>query len=451
MERPDLHVLMLAYFYPPLGGAGVQRSLKFSKYLPQFGCYPSVISSESGAYMNDPSLLAEVPSSGTIIRLPHTPIVTRLIKWRQRSDRGGQSSNQPSSGSAPVSSDSWRQAWRDTALKTIGALQYPDDKAAWGGQARRVAMELIRKNPVDLIFSTSPPISAHLAAMRIAKCANLPWVADFRDLWTSNPAYDMPAWRRSLDIRLEKKLLDSANGVITVSEHLASMLRVRRPSKNKDTVLAISNGYDEADFSHALPLPGKSEEFRVVHAGTFYGHQSPDEFLNGVERLFQLEPEARKRLRLRFVGNVGARFERTLREFKARHPQVLELTGYVEHPRAIAEMLAADALLLVIGGDAKLTEGVMTGKLFEYLRAGRPVLQVGAVNGEAARLLQNTGAGIAVAADDVAEIAAVISRWLAGAAPKPQPANAIIYERRAQTARLSEFMATVHERFHGRN
>lgn len=440
-----MRILMLTYFYPPLGGAGVQRTLKFSKYLPEFGITPSVICADSSAYTQDSSLLDEVPTDIAVLRLRHTPALARLVALMRRHGPARTKSAMP----GPIQLDRAGPAsrWRDHALRAFGALQFPDDKVAWSRRAVPAALSLIQRTPIDLVYSSAPPVSAHLAAMQVSRRARVPWVADFRDLWTANPAYSAPRWRRALDRRLESRLLAAADGIVTVSEHLAATLADR--AKPGVPVLSIPNGYDEADFANATARERAPDSFCIVHAGTFYGHQSPDSFLRGVERLFENEPRALKRLRIRFVGNVGSRFEPLLASFESRAPGVLERTGYVEHRRALAEILAADALLLVIGGDSESAAGVMTGKLFEYLRAGRPILLLGAPNGEAARLLQKAGAGEALNHDEPSHVAALLSRWMAGGAPRPVLEGAAAYERRALAGRLGEFFTAVHDRYHG--
>ena len=446
-ERAVLRILMFAYFYPPLGGAGVQRSLKFSKYLPELDIVPSVISADSGAYTQDGSLVAEVPEGIEVVRLPHTPALTRLMALAPRRKRA-----RPVFPSvAPIQGDRAPPSgrWRDFALQAFGTLQYPDDKAAWGRLAEQAALRLMEQSPIDLVYSTSPPVSGHLAAMRVARHARVPWVADFRDLWTANPAYAAPSWRRVLDRSLEDRLLASANGIVTVSERLAAILKDR--AGPMVPVVSIANGYDEADFTGILTPAKMSTSFRIVHAGTFYGHQSPESFLRGVEQLFERESTARDRLRIRFVGSVGSRFQPLLSAFEARYPSVLERTGYVDHREALAEMLGADALLLVIGGQAEAAAGVMTGKLFEYLRAGRPILLLGASNGEAAQLLRTVHAGAALDHHETERVAQLLSTWMEGGAPIPVPERAAAYERRALTRQLGAFLTTVHDRFHGRN
>ena len=224
-DRAAMRILMFAYFYPPLGGAGVQRSLKFSKYLLDFGIRPSVISADSSAYTQDRSLLPEVPAEIEVVRLPHTPALARLMALARRHGRARRVSAEPAPTRPDKAGPTGR--WRDRALRAFSTLQYPDDKAAWARHAEQAALRLMEHTPIDLVYSSSPPVSAHLAAMRVARHARVPWVADFRDMWTANPDYTAPAWRRALDRRLESRLLAAANGIITVSEHLAATLADR--------------------------------------------------------------------------------------------------------------------------------------------------------------------------------------------------------------------------------
>jgi len=446
-ERAVMRILMFTYFYPPLGGAGVQRSLKFSKYLPELGIMPIVISADSSAYTQDHSLLSEVPPGMQVVRVPHTPALTRLMAFAKKPAGTRKVSAAPALKGPDQAGTA--KLWRDRALRAFGSFQYPDDKAAWVRLAEQAALRVMERTPIDLVYSSSPPVSAHIAAMRVARHAQVPWVADFRDLWTANPDYIAPGWRRMLDRRLESRLLATANGIVTVSENLAAVLAARAGSGVP--VQSIPNGYDEADFAGITVGEQEPKRFRIVHAGTFYGSRSPESFLRGVEQLLEREPAARDRLRIRLVGNVGSRFEPLLASFEARIPGVLERTGYVEHQRALAEIMSADALLLVIGGDNEGAAGVMTGKLFEYLRTGRPILLMGALGGEAARLIRDAGAGETLGHDETSNVAALLSRWMAGAAPQPVAERAAAYERRALTCQLGAFLTTVHDRFHGRN
>jgi glycosyltransferase involved in cell wall biosynthesis len=429
-----------------MGGAGVQRSLKFSKYLPDFDILPTIVCAESDAYPHDYSLLEEVPNGIDVTRITHTPTASRIVSLLRRT-----STRTPAS-SARRAAIKERQTeagarWRDSLLSAWAAMQFPDDKAAWARQARRMAKEVMAERPVDIVYSSSPPVSAHWAAMRLASEVGIPWVADFRDLWTGNPAYKMPAWRRAIDRRQEQRILASADGIVTVTSSMASeLLGFAGPAAR---TRCIPNGYDEDDFTGLEPVPREPGIFRIVYTGTFYGHRSPAPFLLGVQRLLEQHHALRERVRVRFIGSIGTRFDSLLNDFSDRFPGVLELRGYVSHSEALSEALAADVLLLVVGGDSHTAAGVMTGKIFEYLRAGRPILLIGPDRSEAAQLIRECGAGEVIDAHRTDDIAAVIDRWASrDSLPRLARERVAAFERRDLTLQLAEFLVEVHQRFH---
>jgi hypothetical protein len=438
-----MNLLYLAYYYPPMGGAGVQRSLKFSKYLIDHDVQPTVLAALDPAYTSDPSLLREVPATVAVHRIEHQTSMQRLIALRARW-RGKTSGAQ--TGAAPAAAGGTRL--RDAVLATYAALQFPDDKAGWARRAYAPAREIVRDRHIDLIFSSGPPVCSHALAARLSKACGVPWVADYRDLWTDNPAYAAPAWRCALDRRTEAAWLATAAGIVTVTPSLQVAMRQR--VRADCPVALIPNGYDEADFAAVVPAPREPGICRVVHAGTFYGHQSPLALLAGAEVLLARQPALAPRLRLRFVGLVGARFDPVLDAFAMRYPGVLERTGLVSHHESVVQMLAADLLLLVIGGGVA-ARGVLSGKVFEYLRAGPPVLLIGPTDGDAAQLLRANARCHVADEGDVPRIAAVLEATLAGvAAPAlPKGAAPAQFERRVLTQQLAEFLRGCRERPRG--
>jgi hypothetical protein len=426
-----MKLLQIAYHYPPMGGAGVQRSVKLSKYLVEFGIEPVVLAGLDPHYAADASLLADVPAGADVRRIEHRPLVQRLIAWR-----GQRQAARPSAPGPAFATSGARQ--RDRLLAAYASVLFPDDKAGWARSAFGPGRELLREHGVELILSSAPPMSSHALAARLSRAAGVPWVADYRDLWTDNPAYAAPAWRRALDRRAEARWLASAAGVVTVTPTLARALAARLPA---DKPLAmIPNGYDEADFTAVDPAPREAGCCRVVHAGTLYGHQSPQPLLEAAAALFEREPALASTLRLRLVGQVGARFEPALAAFAGRFPGVLQRTGFVDHRRAVSEMLAADLLVLIIGG-GPAARGVLSGKVFEYLRAGRPILLIGPADGDAAQLLRSHADGVVTEPPDIAGIAAALRGvCLAEAPPPPGDAAAARYERRALAQQMAVFL-----------
>jgi glycosyltransferase involved in cell wall biosynthesis len=437
---------MLTYFYPPMGGAGVQRSLKFSRYLPGFGILPSVVCADSAEYPHDDELLREVPSDVDVTRIPHTTLLARIMSLRRRWPSPSASRESANRGPAEAAPPPRASPWRDRLISATAAIQFPDDKTAWSSQAQRASMRALPNSPVDIVYSSSPPVSVHRAAMRIARHAGVPWVADYRDLWTGNPAYAAPSWRRPIDHRWERRLLASADGIVTVTEAFASELSALAGSRVPTIV--IPNGYDEADFAGLVPVTLDPGVFRIVHTGTFYGQRSPEPLLLGVQRVLQRDAELRARLRVRLVGSIGSRFDPLLDWFSRQFPGVLERTGYVNHSRALAEMLGASALLLVVDYQDEVS---LPGKVFEYLRAGRPILLIGPPKGESAKLIRECKAGEVVDAGDHHQIAATIGHWIArGTGPTPDPARVGQFERRVLSRELAHFLVDVHKGFPGR-
>jgi len=382
-----MNVLQIAYYFPPMGGAGVQRALKFSKYLPEFGVTPVVLAAHDPDYVSDASLAAEVPAGLAVHRVPHRALLQRLVQWRRRrAAQGRPGAEQAVSATAAHAAAS---SWRDALLRGYAALQFPDDKAGWARRAIDDGRRILREQRIDLIFSSSPPVSAHALGARLSRESGIPWVADYRDLWTEISSQGAPAWRCALDRRTESTWLRQAAGVVTVSPSWQRMLAQRVSSSCP--VAFIPNGYDEADFAALRPAAaaGDPADFVLVHTGTFYGPRDPGGLLDGVALYLKQAARPTRRLRVRLVGNMGARFDARLRQFDALFPGVVERVPYLPHRDALAELVRADALLLVVGGwQGAAGAGLLPGKIFEYLRAGKPMLLLGDERGDAAELVR---------------------------------------------------------------
>jgi glycosyltransferase involved in cell wall biosynthesis len=442
-----MNVLQIAYYYPPMGGAGVQRALKFSKYLGEFGVRTVVLAAHDPGYVSDASLAAEIPAAVAVHRVEHRPLLQRLMARRAHASAGA--AIEP-----PAQPSSATRAWlRDAALSTYAALRFPDDKSDWARSALQRARQLVRDERIDLIFSSAPPMSAHWLASRLARETALPWVADYRDLWTDNPAYAAPGWRRALDQRSESAWLKRAAGVVTVTPSWQQRFTQRLGAACP--VAFIPNGYDEADFA-ALPLVRHADgAFRLVHTGTFYGPRDPGTLLDAVDRYLSASVPGAKPLRLRLIGNMGSRFDSRLARFGAAHPGVVERVAYLPHREALAEMMAADALLLVVGaGQAgkhkAVVAGTLPGKIFEYLRASRPILLLGDEQGDAAQIVRAHAAGWVVEETRPDRIAEALRTMLSAPASASLDGGDVRrYERRELSRQLAGFLHECQERARG--
>jgi glycosyltransferase involved in cell wall biosynthesis len=452
-------ILQIAYHFPPMGGAGVQRALKFSKYLPLHGITPVVLCGLDPHYVQDASLLADVAPGLEVHRVRFSPWLARLAARRRA---GPSAASVPPPPPQPAADPGRRgSAWRDAALRAVRTLQVPDDLAGWSRAAGHRARQVLQAHaaagqPIELIYSSSPPASAHALAERLAREFRLPWVADWRDLWTDNPAYDAPAWRRALDRNTEQRWLTRADGIVTVTPSWRAMLAARRPGGAP--VAFIPNGYDEDDFA-ALPPPSASAaadgRFTLIHTGTFYGPRDPAGLLEGLSRYLDGPRAGHPVLRVRLLGNMGARFAQALHAFSVRHPGVITREPYVPHDEALAALMAADALLLVVGGGrGPAVQGWLPGKIFEYLRSGKPVLSLGDPQGDAARLMAPFGPGTTVAENDAPGIARALSQLLgcrraAAGAPASRAASPAVYERRELARQLAEYLRACRDRHAG--
>nr|WP_316640654.1 glycosyltransferase [uncultured Roseateles sp.] len=457
-----MKILQLAYYYPPMGGAGVQRALKFSKYLPEFDIHPVVVAAHDPAYVGDSSLVDDIPGSVQVHRISHQPWLQRVLAWRKARMKAGQpagaASLEAATEPAGMGAASHRRL-RDALLSAYAMLQYPDDKGMWARRAMHQARAVLREQPVDLIFSSSPPMSVHWMASRLAAEFRLPWVADFRDLWADGPGYAAPQWRRAIDRRLQAHWLSKAQGVVTVTPSLRDLLA--RQLGPDCPVAFIPNGYDEKDFA-GLDSPARDASvFRLTYTGTFYGSQDPSTLLEGLALYLERTGADAPSLRLRLIGNVGGRFEAMLAAFQVRFPGVIERRAYLPHRQALAEMMAADALLLLVGTPrnglaVEAVAGVLPAKLFEYLRAGRPILLLGDETGDSARLLREQGQHRFADVQKPQQIAQALAAMVgdarsapAGAASGPS-ASVTRFERRELSHQLAQFLTSCSAGDHGR-
>jgi len=431
------NVLFISYYFPPSGGSGVQRGLKFVKYLPDFGWDPIVLTVDpkSAAYPEiDEGLLDDIPDGVKIVRTdswdPYTAYASLVGK--KKSDAVGV-------GFLGADHDSWKEK---VARFVRANLFFPDARVGWVRHARRAVREQLNSTNIDAIVSTGPPHSAHLIAASIAKSQNLPWIADIRDAWPDIAYADMlPTTKlaRRWDLRIRNRVLRSATTHVAVTESLA-----RQMSEGVSVPFhVIRNGFDPADFSDSKSKP--LDGFNIVHTGSMAPARNPSSIWRILSR-----PDARARwprLKLTFVGNVDGTIFRAASDAGLSH--LLEHVPHVSHEEAIAYTTSATLLLLPINRVSSKA-GIVTGKIYEYLMAGRPVLGLGDPDGEASSILRETGAGTMFDYDDIDAIAQELDRhytaWNAGSPlDGASPGAAAPYSRREQTGQLASLLDTILE------
>ena len=362
--------LVLAYLFPPLGGAGVQRTLKFVRYLEPLGWDATVVSTKSRHYPSrDPSLLVEIPSSGRVVRTRALPLAgwLGLVTYH-------------------------------LGLKRVSAyLTWPDGGIGWLPFALAAALRTARRDRPDVIYSTSTPQSGHIAALVVSRLTGVPWVADFRDEWAADAfRADQPRVLARLAARLEGGLVRHAHRVVVAADYF----RLEGLVEDDPRRVVIVNGVDEADLPTGVAPP--SDRFVLAHVGTIYGIRDPSPVLRAVARLIERGMIDGERVEVRLVGSLW------LEDFEPPAGVRVERTGYVGHGRAVEEMCRATALLLYVPSSSLAP----SGKLFEYLASGRPVLCLTGPDNLASRLVQEWNAGVVADPHDEGAIEqAVLSLW----------------------------------------
>jgi len=409
-------VLFIAYLFPPAGGAGVQRTVKFVKYLPAFDWQPTVLTTSAPKGSIDTTIAAEIPSQTHIERVSGWALSTRL-PWRLRR---------------------WLTQWILTVDQEIG----------WYPFATQRGLKLLSAQPYQAIYSTSAPYTNHLVALRLKQASQLPWIADFRDPWLDNfSAGFATSAHRAICANLEKRIVSTANRVLVVSEAMRQQFLNRYPSLSTDHFITLPNGFDPADFENIKPIPKDNTRFTLVYTGSLYGkRQSARPFLTALRQVLERKIIPRSSITVRFVGNVNKEAEKLTLEWNLS--DIIEFTGYLPHADMLAHQLGADALLLIIGAGPG-SDAVFTGKIFEYLAAGKPILAL-IPPGVAADLLTEAQIGKIVSPDDPNAIANALtnlfSAWQKGELNEsPRPEVVARYNRHQQAKKLANLLDEVSE------
>ncbi len=405
-------VLMVAYYFPPLAGAGVQRSLKFARYLPDFGWQPHVLTVDSKSErLQDAAMKTEIPPSVAVFRTRIAQL-PRQLPWRLRN---------------------FIARW----------LLLIDEHIGWYPFAVPMALKLIRSQSLQAIYTTSYPYTAHLIGLALKQRTGLPWVADFRDPWVDNFSAPPPTrWHAQFVLRQESKVVAQADRVLVVSEPMRQLFLAIHPDAPPGKLQVIPNGYDPDDFTNPPAVKQEENRLSIVYTGSFYGkHRTPEYFLRAVRLALDDRRIPAGQLRVRFIGNFSA----SLLDLVAAAglEQVVEIVGYLPHREAVARLCAADLLLLIIGSGTG-SQVVFTGKIFEYLAARKPILAL-IPPGAACDLIQDAGAGVIVPPEDIPSIArelsALYERWRQGKlAISPNEDVIRRYDRRLLTGRLANIL-----------
>lgn len=407
-------VLIVAYYFPPQGGAGVQRTLKFVKYLPEFGWQPVVLTTKHVGTLQDPSLLSEIPEDVKIYRTPAL-LLPVTLPWRVRQ---------------------FITRW----------LLLIDEQLGWFPFAVHAGRKIIREEAISVIYTTSAPYTDHLIGLHLKRQIGLPWFADFRDPWADNFATSFAtAWHQRQNHTLEHKVFQSADRIGVTSDRQREFYCRKFGEQIGAKVLTITNGYDSADLvdTSATAAPNASM-FTITYIGSLYGTRTAYPFIKSLHWAIQDGSLSAERVRVHFIGNVGQEIERVIAEMGLG--SIVQLTQYVSHHEVMAHLSAADLLLLIQSKDSELT---IPAKVFEYLAAQRPILAL-IPPGATADLLADAGGHLLVGPEDITGIANSLKRlyeaWETNTLETSlQPGKLLTYERRTLTSVLARVLNEILE------
>ncbi len=372
-------LLIISYYWPPTGGSGVQRWVKFSKYLPEHGWQPVIYTPENPERLAyDESLLADIPECAEVIR---RRIVEPYGLYRKLFGRSGGEVNPLNSSGKSLKSKLSRVV--------RGNLFIPDPRVSWVRGSVRFLKKYLREHPVDAVVTTGPPQSMHLIGRGLKRSLGLPWIADFRDPWTRMFYYKHLCLSKFADRkhhRLEQGVLDEADLVLAVSPPVRDDFQ----AQTRTPVHLITNGYDEDDFPVREPGSRRDGKFRIVHTGLFAADGNPLKLWDALARRCREDEDFAQRLEIRLAGKTDAPVLEAIRE-RGLGAQLVDL-GYLPHSRVVQEQQDADLLILPLRHEPEYAK-VLPGKIFEYIASGRPVLGIGQEDGAAAAILRDSGAG----------------------------------------------------------
>ena len=430
-NRP-LRLLVITYYWPPSGGAGVQRCLKFVKHLGSFGVEPTVITvdpAEATYPVRDESLLAEVPTGVRVIRTSTSEPFESYKKLTGRAVPYGGFANEGKPGLL------------QKALRFVrGNLFIPDPRRGWNRHALAAVEQLLAAGEIfDAVLTSSPPHSTQLIGLALQKRHGLRWLADLRDPWTDIYYYKdlhhtpLAAW---LDARYERCVLTRADAVLVTSPETKRLFLAKLPDLPSAKFQVLPNGYDESDFRQPSQPP--TDCLRITHTGTITELYHIGRWLEALAQCAAHHPDVP--LRLRFVGQVSAELRGQI-----EHAGLLAATEFIDfvpHDESVKYLLEASALLMAIP-DVPRNFGILPGKVFEYLAANKPILCIGPAGSDADNLLQECAAGQALPYEDFALMLEALETLIAQWRRNPNLDLPAVSHKRYSRAALTQQLAAL--------
>ena len=373
--------LIITYYWPPSGGSGVQRWLKFTKYLRDFNWEPIIYTPENPEIpVEDNSLQNDIPEGITVLK---KRIWEPYSFYKQF--LGQKEEDKIQTGFLTEKRKPKRKEKISVWIR--GNLFIPDARKFWKGPSVKYLAAYLKKNPVDIIISTGPPHSMHLIALELKKKLNIPWLADFRDPWTNIDFYKdlkLTRWADKKHKKQEQLVIKEADSLIMVGP----TLKKEYQNLGAQNVSVITNGYDQADYMDDDVCLDK--KFSIIHVGTITYSRNPKDFWLVLSELVTEHQNFAEDLEIKLIGKIDLSVNEDIARLGLE--KFVIKTNYLSHKEATREQRKSHILFLPIN-NTQNAKGIITGKLFEYLAARRPVLAIGPTDGDAAEIINDTKAG----------------------------------------------------------
>lgn len=380
-------VLVIAYYFPPLGLSGVQRTLKFVKYMSPHGWQPTVVTTGDIAYYaHDKSLQTELDELGIrVIRTSSFDPNAILSKF----------------GTVKMPDERIRKI-----LNLISQTIFiPDNKISWAKKAFDTVSEILSKEKFDLIFVSAPPFSAFRISAKLKKKFDIPLVVDYRDLWYKSYFAFYPTLLHSfLHKRMEYSSLKAADKVIVTNRKIKEKLLNFYKFLTFADVVIIPHGFDPEDFSHIKPVPKTTDKMIITYSGVFLEYNTPKYFLKGFKLLTVERPDIASKIELHFVGHLRKENKNLIKQLKLE--EFIKDFGYMNHDEAVRKVISSDVLWFMIGRKRNI-DAILPGKMFEYFGSGKPVIAC-VPEGAAKSAASEYGASFITEPDNINEIKDII-------------------------------------------
>lgn len=384
-------ILIITYYWPPAGGPGVQRWLKFAKYLPEFGWKSVIFTPENPSYpLLDESLLKDVPENIDIVK-------TKIWEPYQLAEKLNKSNKKFKAGQFDVGKN---QSWKSKlSIWVRGNFFIPDARVFWVKPSVKFLEQYLKDNNIDVVVTSGPPHSLHLIGLNLKKkLPNLKWIADFRDPWTEISYYKHLKLTKSSDKKhrqLESDVFKNADITLATSYTDAENFR-----KNGANAVCITNGFDETDATQTLQSSNSEtlkQKFTLSYIGVLEQLRNPENLWKALDDLVKTHSDFAENFSLKFVGRIDDKILNSIENSGLKNH--ISNLGYISHDKAIMEMQTSD-MLLITNFPNESSKGIIPGKIFEYLATGKQIISFGPSQADVSKILNETNAGKHFSYDD---------------------------------------------------